>query len=393
MPEASTRLSISTISFASPISRGNWHYNGDLYVEVGPLNRHKRASVSELTQLLRPKASKSKSTTPTPADQVGHWYEAQLLQYGLQPSKTKAVAKVRLLESINAGNLKVPADIQKLERGMKKEFGVKEKEAKAKYKAGMGASEKDQSTTTGAGRKRKQSEGVSVNVNLSSSYADFKGRGDDVGIAMPVKKVRTLKNTAVETSLASRSTGEMTRLGTGNAASTRPKQTARRIGTPIGTQPSSKKRKENPDTNFNTLPFGPLGLLNGTYTLSPPDYVDIECTLTITLATPSLWGAFSFGDISGLFLVPTRPYVPSPEPLYFNWRGFDEGNGYNRAGQGWITFLGGGLMEMGFDVTDEQGWQIRGHRDQGPGNAPLDARNLKREWNMRGQDLEMMAPS
>lgn len=65
------------MSFAPPVSRGNFHYNGDLYVEVGTLNRHKRATVEEITTILRPdlKKKSTKSSIDAPKDQVGHWYE------------------------------------------------------------------------------------------------------------------------------------------------------------------------------------------------------------------------------------------------------------------------------------------------------------------------------
>lgn len=41
-------------------------------------------------------------------DRPGHWYEAQLIHYGLPPSKTKSTAKMRLLDALNKGNVAVP---------------------------------------------------------------------------------------------------------------------------------------------------------------------------------------------------------------------------------------------------------------------------------------------
>ena len=125
------------MSFAPPVSRGNLHYNGDLYVEVGTLNRHKRATVDEITTILRPdlKKKSTKSSIDAPKDHVGHWYEAQLIHYGLPPSKDKARAKMRLLEALNSSRLVVPPNMAQMEAEMKREYATAERKAKAQYKA------------------------------------------------------------------------------------------------------------------------------------------------------------------------------------------------------------------------------------------------------------------
>ncbi|KAL9033091.1 MAG: hypothetical protein Q9214_007674, partial [Letrouitia sp. 1 TL-2023] len=121
----------------------------------GGVNRHKRASLPELTAILRPDLKKSKpAAAAQPKDQVGHWYEAQLLHYGLPPSKDKARAKLRPLEALNKGQLAVPSEITRLEASLKKEYAAADQKAKAEYKAQMDASF-DPATT---GRKRKASE-------------------------------------------------------------------------------------------------------------------------------------------------------------------------------------------------------------------------------------------
>ncbi|KAL9611023.1 MAG: hypothetical protein Q9167_004304 [Letrouitia subvulpina] len=143
------------MSFAAPVSRDGFHYNGDLFVEVGGLNRHKRASLPELTAILRPDLKKSKPAAAAQSkDQVGHWYEAQLLHYGLPPSKDKARAKMRLLEALNKGQLAVPSEITRLEESLKKEYAAADRKAKAEYKAQMDAS----SNPAATGKKRKASQ-------------------------------------------------------------------------------------------------------------------------------------------------------------------------------------------------------------------------------------------
>lgn len=109
------------MSFAAPVSRSNFHYNDDLYVEVGTLNRHKRATIEEISAILRPDLKKkpTKSSIDASKDQVGHWYEAQLIHYGLPPSKDKARAKMRLLEALNSTRLAVPPNVAQMEAEMK----------------------------------------------------------------------------------------------------------------------------------------------------------------------------------------------------------------------------------------------------------------------------------
>jgi hypothetical protein len=113
------------------VVRDNFVYNDAFFAQVDENKRHPRASIAELTSLLRPEAS---STSP-PEDQVGHWSQAQLLHYGPPPSKDKNTAKVRLLQAINANTLAVPVLVAKLEKDSKKEFTAAAKKAKAAEKA------------------------------------------------------------------------------------------------------------------------------------------------------------------------------------------------------------------------------------------------------------------
>ena len=185
------------MTFAPPVSRDNFYYNGELYVEVGNSNRHKRASVDEISAILRPDLKKSSKGLPDPSlkDQVGHWYEAQLIHYGLPPSKDKSRAKMRLLEALNASTLSVPANISKMEGEMKKEYAAAERKAKADYKALQGPAKKAGSLE--AGKKRKQSD-ISSNINNVDSHVSL-GKGaqrhtessKDMDTHQAAKKVKT----------------------------------------------------------------------------------------------------------------------------------------------------------------------------------------------------------
>ncbi|GAB1740050.1 hypothetical protein NU219Hw_g4971t1 [Hortaea werneckii] len=107
---------------AASVVRGEFVYRDTLFVDVGgDGKRHPRASPSELKDLLNGKVAK---------DQVGHWYEAQLIHYGLQRSKQKDTAKVRLQQALSQGKLKVPPHIADMEGQMKKEHAAAVRKAK-----------------------------------------------------------------------------------------------------------------------------------------------------------------------------------------------------------------------------------------------------------------------
>jgi len=153
------------MSFAAPVSKNGFFYNGDLYVEVGALHRHKRASIPEITSILRPDLKKLKSATATPnKDQVGHWYEAQLIHYGLPPSKDKSRAKMRLLEALNQSTLNVPPEIANLEDSLRKEYNATERKAKAQYKAEQGA---NVSSVKNENKRSHPDSAANINVNIN----------------------------------------------------------------------------------------------------------------------------------------------------------------------------------------------------------------------------------
>ncbi|CAF9918764.1 hypothetical protein IMSHALPRED_004407 [Imshaugia aleurites] len=185
------------MSLAPPVSRSNFHYNGDLYVEVGTLNRHKRATIEEITAILRPDLKKKspKSSIDAPKDQVGHWYEAQLIHYGLPPSKDKARAKMRLLEALNSTRLAVPPNIAQMEAEMKREYAAAERKAKAQYKASREPAQKNEPVA--AGKKRKQSEpsvytnNINVNISLGTDFRGLPGAVYASEGQSPAKKAKT----------------------------------------------------------------------------------------------------------------------------------------------------------------------------------------------------------
>ena len=167
------------MSFAAPVANGKFSFSVDsFYVETSGHNLHRRATVPELQTLFQPAAAGAAA----PADPVGHWYEAQLLHYGIAPSKNKAVAKMRLLDAVRGGGLAVPKDISKIETDLKKEWKKKDKEAKTGKSEGTET--KTATTTTaksGAGGKRKRD------------------GEEETETAQPAPKTTTAKKTAAET--------------------------------------------------------------------------------------------------------------------------------------------------------------------------------------------------
>ena len=123
-------------NYASSVSSPPFFYTltSGLYVEIDH-KRHSRSGSERLHQLLTyinpgpalTKAGKPKVHQPAPhKDEPGHFYEAQLLLYGLKPLKSKPAAKKALLAALQSGaGLTVPENIRKIERDLAAEYDVK----------------------------------------------------------------------------------------------------------------------------------------------------------------------------------------------------------------------------------------------------------------------------
>ncbi|KAJ5632377.1 hypothetical protein N7490_008716 [Penicillium lividum] len=110
----------------APTTNGQFSFNVDsFYVESSGHHLHRRATTAELKAVFDTSAETKKP------DHVGHWYEAQLLHYGLAPSKNKAVAKNRLLNALRGGSLAVPKEILKVEKDLKRDWKKKDKESRS----------------------------------------------------------------------------------------------------------------------------------------------------------------------------------------------------------------------------------------------------------------------
>jgi hypothetical protein len=212
------------MSLVPPATRDGWSYSGDFLVEASGNNRHRRATVPELKAVY--------DGSDGAKDRPGHWYEAQLIHYGLPPSKTKGTAKMRLFDAVSKGNLAVPAHIKKTETELKKEWTKREREAKQALKKPAAPA-----STSARGSKRKADDGqvgmapgTNVNINISMSM------GHNGGIQMapagpapkkakptPAAKKPTIKKPTTKKPTTKKSTTEPS-----TKAAPRTKQTARR---------------------------------------------------------------------------------------------------------------------------------------------------------------------
>ncbi|KKO96436.1 hypothetical protein THAR02_11464 [Trichoderma harzianum] len=167
---------------ATPVSEGNFSFvNGELFVQTSGQKHHRRATLEE---------PKKHFTSGSDKDHPAHWFEAQLMHHGLQPSKAKSVARMRLLDAVNSGELLVPSFITDLERKLEKKWMKQDKEAKkAQAKGGSGLKKNATvfSTTT-VGFRRKADVTVSVTVETEASPSDSTNHSR-------AKKVRITKNT------------------------------------------------------------------------------------------------------------------------------------------------------------------------------------------------------
>ncbi|KAK0666348.1 hypothetical protein QBC41DRAFT_280972 [Cercophora samala] len=385
-----------------PVTSDHWSYaHGEFFVEASGRNLHRRATIPEIK-------TQFDGTPDSSKDRPAHWYEAQLVHYGLPPSKNKGTAKMRLYEALNGGKLTVPSHVLKLEADLKKEWTKRDREAKQALK--------NQSTTTTKGGTKRKATDDTPQAGSSSTTATKKARTIATPKPKAAPKPAAPKPAATKPAAAEPAKKQTARRG-GTSASragshavassssrpppapsapapppSRPIQTARRSNWngPFGghTNPSSSPAKHSsstpsswnsysssnnntnddppppypgsptydsynqysnpPPTSSPSLP--PLGLLNGNYELQPEDPSFDErgdSRMTVTLDGTALWGSFTVGPVEGIWRLEQRPYQSSHDKLYLRWRGDDEQGGrWDEEGDGsYIKFLGDGLVE------------------------------------------------
>lgn len=361
------------MALAAPAEKGGFFYAGDvLYCEASNLNRHRRANLTELKAHFNGK--------DTDSNRPAHWYEAQLLHYGLPPSKVKGTAHKRLFDAVMKGGLTVPSHIQKIETDLKKEWTKRERETKKMVKESAAAAAAAAAAPKKSTKRKVDQVSTSTNVSVNVSFQVSSTGQVMLPAARPAaKKAKTatatkatatpkgLKSTmtkaATTKAIQSKATpskapkATMPKAAMPKAATkaaplskpakpiakgkTTPKQTARR-SRPFGsdTAPSFADAPP-PYTEYDTsrgsssqapyqhsIPTQPkLGLLNGRYTVRSrdledafPDECDTDLGLIATIDGNTLWLKFDFGAAVGIMeLLKPRGVFEGRRELV--WRG------------------------------------------------------------------------
>ena len=129
-----------------------------------------------------------------------------------------------------------------------------------------------------------------------------------------------------------------------------------------------------------------LGLVNGIYDISCPEisseFGSRALTLTLTLDSPAVWGAYDFDMFSGVLLLPHRPTSASERELPLKWRGRENGEGQMSFGdhcRGEMRFLGGGRIQGWMSLYGDV--EFTGTRRAGPGTPVRTAGSMRMEWD------------
>ena len=235
-------------AFAPPVYRDKFFYSSILYADAGNDNHHPRVSVMDLTALLRPKASKTKKTKVAEAtepvkDPPWHFWTAQLIHYGLTPTKDKNAAKMRLLSALNENRLEVPGWIQRLEAEVKKEWDSENRKLKKASKEGGVSKPAAAVSTKPALAVKEPKHGPAKKGALARKDASQSVVGQQSASA---------STTTTKPSVAKRKHDE-TEAVTQTATTKKAKSTARSDGNATP-GPRAKPTSEQPPTSKNTSP-------------------------------------------------------------------------------------------------------------------------------------------
>ncbi|KAF3760735.1 hypothetical protein M406DRAFT_108220 [Cryphonectria parasitica EP155] len=422
------------MSLAAPVEKDGFSYAGDsLYCETSSLNRHRRATLPEL---------KAHYTGKDTENRPAHWYEAQLLHYGLPPSKVKGTAHKRLFDAVRQGDLSVPAHIQKIEADLKKVWSKKEREAKKVIKE----SAAEKAIAKGGTKRKVDQMSTSVNVNVSvqvsktgsvkvksAQPAAKKTKTTKVAPAAKAatqgKKVPTIKTPAAKAPKTpakspakpkSKANPDARRSGPSSSGRAGPSSLTPCCGDeppPYSEYdqdyPRFEQASPSPDAGQFSSPQAQqprLGLLNGRYQVEFsyiggqwPEFQD-DLELIVTLDGDTLWLSFDFGGASGMMKV-VRPYVSDPvDGTMLFWRGhafYNNGDSeafavdtLNRAGPvNRLWFYGDGHIRGEMRPGrryDACGLSFDAYRLPGQSmSSEISPTRARQEWARLGEEMEV----
>ena len=405
---------------APPTAEGGFAFaNGDFYVEVSGQKRHRRATIGEL---------KEHFCSGSNQDHPAHWFEAQLAHYGLKRSKTKSVARMRLFDALQAGNLTVPAHLSKLEAKLRKEWTKKDRAARKAHKADKGdtavASQKPtrskrKATNSAAsiaeggclipcGKKARtasarhtsprapSSPRVSTRNTAASKAAtsNVRGLGNSRGKMRDQSSIASFLERAQDHGRKRKSKGPHRDMTAHSQTKSLRKlsvdlDTAKDVGVNDNDEDSllCSMDEHDEETYGRGVPLSPLLYINGRYAIDCPHVTDNwpqygrpTYHLVLTLSTPSLWAAFNLGLVEGVMYFSDIPKQSSRDRIPFKWRGriAEDGIMYGDQNKGWLRFLGGGRIE---GQIDYQNLAFSGWRRPGPATAtPIDSNSVQNMW-------------
>ncbi|KAI5455750.1 hypothetical protein BGZ63DRAFT_368518 [Mariannaea sp. PMI_226] len=424
MPQRKDTTSTATAWLgAPPVTEDGFAYaNGDFFAVASGHNQHRRATPAELNEHF---------SSGHDRDHPAHWFEAQSIHYGIKPSKTKSVARMRLHDAVKSGGLTVPTNISALESKLRKEWTKRDRETKKSFKTTATTKTEKKPTTavkeSTSGAKRKADDDAN---NTSTSSPSTSRRTKKIIIATHHNKSSKVysKTQSSASSRVKPPTPTMTQDRRGRSPP-QPRQTARRSrpfagrGRILAPQPTvpCHDGDDNPYENYvdqsysdsvnsdddidndgypptysdsehdkvsyrKNIDLIPLTYIDGCYNITSP-YLDenwsyrSDYNLVFTVSGSTLWACFDFGLVEGVMYFPALPAESSYDPVPFTWRG-REAEGpivYGDNNEGWMKFLGGGQIEGGLRYQDIS---FTGRRRPGPAIAsPISAHTMQTRWN------------
>ncbi|KAH7303318.1 hypothetical protein B0I35DRAFT_446962 [Stachybotrys elegans] len=410
------------------VSRDGFSFDKHGFYAVTPCgNQHLRAKPHQLSDFFSPH---NKTSYPL------HWFEAQLLHYGLPKADSKSVAMIRLWDAAKAHLLVVPDNIAKLKVQLKEEWTKKFDEARSDRSSGSKRKSKDDSAIAQKKQKKQKEKSSAAEPPVANAPAGTStsklpapvAASPTNGSSGRSPKKQSKRPRAVEEFPSSiqpppSTTGETPSLthpaspaisiesdrsillqDTPSAGSSR--RTTHKHSRYLGDRPGGEGwgwpnnadahpiSSDDDDDGFSSdsdAELAPLGNISGDYSIRCPGVIDInhnydDCDFEVRLKLKGskLWGRFNLGLNDGILRFREAPSASSRDEVAFTWRG-NEDNGpivFGDDNTGYIKFLGGGRIHG--QLNSSFGWvfKFRGQRESSDGTKDrLSYRKMIGEWN------------
>jgi hypothetical protein len=402
-----------------PIIRGEFVYHNVLLVDAGgDLKRHPRASLGDIKTLLDGK---------TPRDQVAHFYEAQLIHYGLQRSKDKNTAKVRLQQAWNQKKLVVPPHIVDMENQMKKEFAASVRKAN-RSSTGKAVDTAVPSSSAVSAKKRKQSgeeetpaaSSKKTKITMKVGDVEFTIDHDANEITSGTSKKATKTAATPKTKATPASATKTPQKKAAPQTDTKAKPTTKKATEKVTKAPAKPKAEKPPvvkketkvkkeptpsqatpkakptkikqeaikqeaikqEAIINHIPqdnpdHPEIHYLTGVYDVSSPQLEEqfpysighLRLFVCVDEAARRVWGGFELGPKRGVIKIAEYHEDPIQVGLAFGWRARDLEQGgldFWRGCDGDIEFVGSGIVAGTFYNLFPEPVDFQGKRRRGP---------------------------